>query len=1346
MGHRPVIFVPTNSAFSFFALLALSFSCPCGVHAQAPSASMASHDIHSKLAAIVPANTVAPPSAPSSLTATATSAAKVSLTWPAAAAGGLPIANYRVYRGPSASNLTQLAITTKTSYNDTTVSAGETYYYAVQTSDTQGNLSPLSPAAKAIVPNLPSPPAGLSGTAMSTAKVSLKWDAAGSGGLPIANYRVYKGSSASGMTQLAITTQTSYTDTTASAGATYYYGVQAADTGGDLSAISPAVEFTEIMPPSAPAGVVATPTSTTNATVTWDVAASGGLPIQNYRVYKGSSPSSLTQLATTANTSYTDRTLSAGATYYYAVEANDTGQDLSPMSTVAPVTAFTPPSAPTGLSATPLSATRVSLTWSPAASGGLPVKYYEIFRGTSPSSLSKIATATQTSYTDNSLSSGTTYYYGVEAEDSAMDLSPMSSIVPSTGFTAPSAPTNLVATPTAATKVSLTWSAASGGGLPVTYYQVFRGSSASNLVKLATVAQTSFTDTSVSSTATYYYGVEAQDSAGDLSAMSAAAQVTVPSPPSPPTGLAPTPNSASLVSVTWSPAASGGLPVTYYQIFRGTSPSGLSQVATVTQTSYMDQSVNAGTKYYYAAEAQDSGGDLSSMSAASPVTVPTPPSAPTGLAATPTSATMVSLTWTASVSGGLPITYYQVWRGTSPSKLIQVATVAQAAATDISLTPGATYYYAVHAQDSGGDLSPLAGVVPATLFTPPTVPSGLQTAVTANIAVGAAQATYSVSLTWNASSSGGVPVSFYQVLRGTSSSSLSQVGSVTQTSYTDNSVIAATTYYYALIAADTAGDLSAQSPSVAATTSNGQATGLFNLLPMNVNSFSPSSTVLSGLPQMSIDGTLFDDVGYQSGVVLNGKMIYNANEVWQGGNSSWMGAVSAAVPMPVFMSYNTTQQLGGFGIASNWTYFDSSTLSWYSKGTPQTANTGNQCIAPENNTYCLNIAGAYMGHSAYVGNIYYPTPDFHNAYMVFLSYDSSKPINDPSAYQTFVPPGYYLSTMGQQYGWCSSVTDGRFVYYTPLGNPVTGNSGNIFRYDTTQPFSNLTTGGQTSAWQNFDMQTTSTNPGGISPNAAGFQSSAYDGYRYIYFIPFQQTLIVRYDTWNGGSGPDPTGFSVAANYTPFDPTQLGTSGYPAVAGQGSTANLAGFTGAQVVWDAANQNEYLYLVPWGTYPNNAVNPTLQSTAARVRIGAMTGSNWSAVDITSTATSPASSTPNWQMYDLSLLTQNAGWPSNWPLYQVTPQLSTDSSMAGWQEAWVATSNSEGQTFPPRVGFVPDTSSFIVEHDVGHNLYDPTGWYVTLIPSTYNNGTMGGGYDATNSILYPASPNVPLFAFQF
>jgi len=932
------------------------------------------------------------------------------------------------------------------------------------------------------------------------------------------------------------------------------------------------------------------------------------------------------------------------------------------------------------------------------------------------------------------VSPGTTYYYAVAAEDTRGDLSPMSAVAMVTVDAGSSAPTNLMSTPTSTTRVGLTWSPP-GGGLPIKIYLVYRGTSASVLPQLAITTNTSYGDNSVSAGATYYYAVAATDIEGVLSPMSAVIAVTMPTPPSPPAGLVATPVATTRASLTWSPAASGGLPVLYYQVLRGNSPDNLSPIVTVAQTSYMDTSVNQGTTYYYGAQAKDSGGDLSPMSAVATATLPMPPSAPANLVATPTSGTIASLTWSAAASGGLPVLYYQVFRGLSSSNLSLLATVEQTAFTDTTVTQGTTYYYGVEAEDSGADLSPMSAIAKLTSLTPPSPPAGL---------AATPASTTSVNLSWSPAAAGSLPVQFYQVFRGSSPSTLSQVGSIAQTSYTDSCLNPATTYYYGVVAADAEGDLSAMSSVVPATTTQPANAPPFNILPVATNSFSPSSANLPGLPQMTIDSVLYDDVGYQSGIVLNGKVIYNANEVYPGG-SSWVNAIDNAVPMPVFMSYNASQLLAGFSAASNWTWFDASTLSWYSKGITQPGNTGPNCIRPTNNPRCENIVGGYMGRGAYVGNIYYPTPNFHNGYMVFLSYDSAKAIDDPTAYQTFVPPGYG-TTMGPQYGWCSSVTDGRFVYYAPLADPVNGHSGNIFRYDTTQPFSNLETGGVTTAWSNFDMKTAPGNPGGVAPNAVGFQSVVYDGYRYIYFVPFQQTLIVRYDTWNGGSGPDPTGFTQTANYATFDPTQLGTAGYPAVAGQGNAANLAGFTGSQVVWDAANQNEYLYFVPWATFPNGALNPTLQSTAARVRIGTMTGSVWSAVDITSTATSPASSTPEWEMYDLTLLMQNSAWQCTWPQLQSNPLLSAQSSIAGWQESWVSTNGSSGDSFPPRVGFVPDTSAFLVQHDVGHHLYDSSGWYVANIPDTYNFGTMGGGYDAANAILYPASPNVPLYAFQF
>jgi len=816
--------------------------------------------------------------------------------------------------------------------------------------------------------------------------------------------------------------------------------------------------------------------------------------------------------------------------------------------------------------------------------------------------------------------------------------------------------------------------------------------------------------------------VAAVDVLGDLSAMSADAKVTLPTPPSAPAGLVVTPISATKVGLTWSPAAGGGLPVVGYQVFRGSSPSNLSQVAGATETSHSDDSLNPGSTYYYAVEAEDSGGDLSQMSVVAKVTLPTPPSAPAGLVATPISATKVSLTWSPAASGGLPVVGYQVFRGSSPSNLSQVGSATQTSHTYDSLNPGSTYYYAVAAQDSGGDLSPMSAVAQVALFTLPSPP--------ANLVATPILATR-ISLTWSPSASGGLQVVGYQVFRGSSPSSLSQVGGTTQTTCTDAPLIPGTTYYYAVQALDTGGDLSAMSGTVPATTPGNPNTPPLNLLTVATNTFSPSGASLPGLPQTIVNGVAFDDVGYQDGILINGHVIYYPHQITQGG-SSWMQAVNNGITQGVMISYNASGLLDGFSNSSNWTWFDLTTLDWYSKDIAQPGNHGN-----------LNIAGGYMG-GASAGNIVYPTPDYHNGYNVFVAYDSSKPLTSPSAYQTFVPPGYN-TTMGHGYGWCTAVYDGRFVYYAPLANPVYGDSGNIFRYDTTQPFSNLNTGGPTSAWANFDMSV-------YNAGAQGFQEVVYDGHRYTYYIPFHLTTIVRYDTWNGGAGPDPSGFTSWTNYTALDPTLLNTAGYPLVAGQGSTANLAGFTGAHIAWDAAHENEWLYFVPWATFPNDAQNPTFQSTALRVRVGTHTGSAWSPVDFTSTATSPVWSTPDWEMYDLSLLTENPAWQPDWPyIYPTTSPFAGQSMIAGWQLAWLATNNSSGVTFPPRVGFVPDTSAFIVEHDVGHHLYDPSGWYVAEVPDAgtgqpYSIGTMGGGYDAANAILYPSSPNPPLYAFQF
>jgi len=514
-----------------------------------------------------------------------------------------------------------------------------------------------------------------------------------------------------------------------------------------------------------------------------------------------------------------------------------------------------------------------------------------------------------------------------------------------------------------------------------------------------------------------------------------------------------------------------------------------------------------------------------------------------------------------------------------------------------------------------------------------------------------------------------------------------------------------------------------------------------NILPTVTNSFIPGSPTLPGLPTVPLvqpDGStiMADSVGYQDGFFVNGKAIYFPWQVVNGG-TNWINVINNGVPNSVILSYNASAGVIGFNNPSNWSWFDLSTLPYAGKGT----------IQPGNQDY--NTPAGYMGGTV-VANMVYPTPNSNHAYPVFIAYDSSQPLDSPGAYQTFVPPPMG-GALGARYGWCSATNDGRYVYYAPLANSVNGDSGNIFRYDTTQPFSDI------HSWSNFDMGVH------ISQKAESFQSATYDGHRFVYFIPFHKKLIVRYDTWGGGSAPDPAAFTNSGSYRTFDPTKLNTAGYPKAAGQGKPSNLFGFTGTAVAWDSAHRNEYLYLVPWAVYPGNitggagqgAQNPVLESTAARVRIGIQNKSAWHYVDFTAANTAQASA-PNWEIYDLRLLTQNPAWPAAWPkTYPETvgPAFAGQSTIAGWQIAYVVTSPS------PMVGFVPDTSQFFVQHSVDHPLADPSGWYVaqvpvccsitppTLCPGTgYHCGTMGGGYDPVNQILYPSSPANPLFAIQF
>jgi hypothetical protein len=72
-------------------------------------------------------------------------------------------------------------------------------------------------------------------------------------------------------------------------------------------------------------------------------------------------------------------------------------------------------SAPTGVSATASSSSKIAVSWSSVTNA----TGYFVYRGTSSSSLSKKSAVTTTSYSDTGLSANTTYYYGIASYNSS---------------------------------------------------------------------------------------------------------------------------------------------------------------------------------------------------------------------------------------------------------------------------------------------------------------------------------------------------------------------------------------------------------------------------------------------------------------------------------------------------------------------------------------------------------------------------------------------------------------------------------------------------------------------------------------------------------------------------------------------------------------------------------------------------------------------------------------------------------------------------------------------------------------------------------------------------------------
>jgi PKD repeat protein len=588
----------------------------------------------------------------------------VSLAWQAPSSdGGSPITNYTICRATvSGGESVLVTVGDIHTYLDIGLINGVTYYYQIAAANTVGE-GPWSSEVSATPASVPTSPQSLLATP-GDARVILTWQPpASNGGSPTNGYRLYRGVSPGGESILVeLGAVLNYTDVGLTNGVTCYYRASAVNIMGE-GPLSGEVSAMPATTPSSPRSLGAT-SGDGQVALYWQVSLSeGGSPVTNYRLYRGLSPGDESLLLELGNVlMHTDTGLMNDVTCYYQVTAvNAIGE--GPRSNEASATPghLSIPSPVTGLSAT-AEDRQVTLQWEPPfLDGGTPVTNYTIYRGTTSGGESYLTTLGNVlAYTDSGLENGVTYYYQVSAT-SSIGEGPRSSEIQATPETAPSAPRNLLGTP-APGEVALAWGTpSSSGGMPVTNYTIYRGTSSGSemlLVELGDVL--TYTDMGLTNGVTYYYQVSATNSIGEGS-KSSEVQATPGAPPTAPRSLSATP-AAGQVTLTWqAPSSDGGLPISGYEIYRSTSSGDESFLVRIgVVLTYSNTGLTNGVTYYYQVTALNPMGDspLSSEVSAKPIAAPTSPLS-VQIDADPKSGFVpLAVSFSCSVTGGImPCTY-----------------------------------------------------------------------------------------------------------------------------------------------------------------------------------------------------------------------------------------------------------------------------------------------------------------------------------------------------------------------------------------------------------------------------------------------------------------------------------------------------------------------------------------------------------------------------------------------------------------------------------------------------------------------------------------------------------------
>ncbi len=220
---------------------------------------------------------------------------------------------YDVYRAETKNGAyTRIGSTDEVSYTDSQAAAGKTYYYKVKATHEKDAADSAFSDAESELCKLQRPSITMSNVA-SSGKNKVSWKAVEDA----EKYEVYRATSKNGTYKRLITTRkTSYTDTSAEAGKTYYYRVKAIHENSAANSANSTYKSRTCC--LARPDVEITLTKGGSPKLTWDKVDGA----EKYQIYRATSKNGTYKLMkTTTSTSYTNTSAKEGTTYYYKVKA-----------------------------------------------------------------------------------------------------------------------------------------------------------------------------------------------------------------------------------------------------------------------------------------------------------------------------------------------------------------------------------------------------------------------------------------------------------------------------------------------------------------------------------------------------------------------------------------------------------------------------------------------------------------------------------------------------------------------------------------------------------------------------------------------------------------------------------------------------------------------------------------------------------------------------------------------------------------------------------------------------------------------------------------------------------------